>query len=169
VTRRFKVFSIVAAVALVADQATKIWARATLPAHRPVSVIEGAWDWQLSANPGASFSLFHGQAGARVLLTVIGVIAVAAMIWMVRRARDDQRALTWGLGLVVGGALGNLLDRVRFGAVTDFVHWHWRSHDWPVFNVADVALLVGVGLMLVDTIGEGRRKRNEVEPTAGPA
>lgn len=168
-TRRFRLFSIVAAAALVADQATKIWARATLPSHRSVEVIDGLWDWRLAFNPGASFSLFEGQAGARIGLTVIGLIAVGVMVWMVRRARDDQRALAGGLGLVVGGALGNLVDRVYFGVVTDFVHWHWRGHDWPVFNVADVTLLVGVGLMFVDMFGEARRKRNEVEPTAGAA
>ncbi len=167
--RRYKLFSVIAIAALVADQATKIWARATLPADRTVPVIDGLWDWNLAFNPGASFSLLDGQAGARVLLTVIGVIMIAVLLWMVHRARDDQRALTWGLGLVVGGAVGNLIDRVSFGVVTDFVHWHWRDHDWPVFNVADVTLLVGVGLMFVDMIREGRRKRNEVEPAPRPA
>lgn len=190
--RRWKIFLIIAVIALVADQGTKMWARDSLPVHpaacdvpddivahrcyaRPVTVVDGFWEWQLSFNPGASFSLFHGRAGARVFLSIMATLAVAGMFWMVRKAREDQHALTWALGFVAGGALGNLVDRVRFGVVTDFVHWHWKSHDWPVFNVADVALLIGVGLMFVDIVQEARRKaatppaKPEVEPEAPAA
>jgi signal peptidase II len=178
--RRWKYFLIITLVCLFADQATKVWARETLPTHpancdvpddilarkcfvRSVSVIDGYWDWQLSFNPGASFSLFRGQAGARVFLSVLALAAVGGMAWMVRKAREDQRALIWALGLVAGGALGNAIDRIRFGVVTDFIHWHWKSHDWPIFNVADITLMLGVGLMFVDILGEAKRKR-EVEP-----
>jgi signal peptidase II len=179
--RRWKLFVLVLLVTLVADQASKLWARHSLPVHprtcaipddfmarkcvgTPVSFIDGVWEWRLSFNPGSAFGLFHGQTGARVLLSVIGVLAVGAMFWMVKRAHDRQRALLWALGLVAGGAIGNLIDRIYFGVVTDFVLWRYQQHEWPVFNIADVALVIGVGLMFFD-VGKEPRKAKAPAPT----
>lgn len=189
---RWKLFLLIALVTLVADQATKVWARWELPTEHarasltapceipedfqrpahdperchgvPVAVVANYWDWRLSFNPGSAFGLFHSQAGARVFLSVVGVLAVGAMLWMVRKASDRQRALLWALGLVAGGAVGNLIDRIYFGVVTDFVLWRYHSSEWPVFNVADVALVVGVGLMFFDG---GREPKSK--PAATPA
>lgn len=182
--RRWKIFLLVAMFTLVADQASKVWARHDLPVHpgpcaipddvvarkcvgTAVSVVDGFWEWRLSFNPGSAFGLFHSQGGARVFLSVIGVLAVGAMVWMVKRAKDHQRALLWALGLVAGGAVGNLIDRMYFGVVTDFVLWRYKSHEWPVFNVADVALVIGVVLMFFDV---GREPRTVAAPApATPA
>jgi signal peptidase II len=68
--------------------------------------------------------------------------------------------LHWALALVAGGAVGNLIDRIYFGVVTDFVLWHYQTHEWPVFNVADIVLVVGVGLMFIDIQKEGRREKS---------
>jgi signal peptidase II len=178
---KWTIFAIVGALSLIADQATKIWSRAALPvvslrhggaacivpediANRtcqghPVTVIDGFWEWRLSMNPGSAFGLFSGQASARVFLSVVGVAAVFAMVWMLYKARPDQRVLHWALALVAGGAVGNLIDRIYFGVVTDFVLWRYRTHEWPVFNVADVVLVIGVGLMFIDMSKEGRREK----------
>jgi signal peptidase II len=159
-SRRWSLFVAVGALSLIADLATKVWARSSLTLGRPVSFIDGYWEWRLSMNPGASFNLFHGVVGARVILTVIGVIALGAIAWMVKRSRDDQKLLIWSLGLVAGGALGNLVDRVYYGVVTDFVRWHWQHKAaWPIFNIADVALVVGVGLLLIDALRGSRQVR----------
>jgi signal peptidase II len=182
-SRKWILFGVVTVLALVADQVTKIWARASLPVighgsgpgghcvvpadivHRmcggePVTVIGGAWDWRLSMNPGSAFGLFSSQGGARVFLSLVGIAAVIGMLFMLRKARLDQRVLHWALALVAGGAIGNLVDRIYFGYVTDFVLWHYKTHEWPVFNVADVVLVVGVGLMFIDIQKEsGREKR----------
>ncbi len=190
--KKWLVFLIVAALSLVADQATKIWARGALPTVRvdggavacivpddmmtrhvegqdidrppvchghPVTVIDGFWKWRLSMNPGSAFGLFSSQQGARIGLSVVGIIAVIGMFWMLRKARRDQTILHWALALVAGGAVGNLIDRIYFGVVTDFVLWHYKTHEWPVFNVADVVLVVGVGLMFIDIQKEGRREK----------
>lgn len=180
IPRRWKIFLVVAFVSLVADQATKYWARAELPvagyhaslpcdvpddivarkcAGTPVTVIDGYWDWRLSFNPGSAFGLFNSQAGARVFLSIVGILAVIGMLWMLRKAREDQRALVWALGLVAGGAVGNLIDRIYFGVVTDFVLWRYQDKEWPVFNVADVALVIGVMLMFVDIYYESKREK----------
>ncbi len=178
--KKWILFSIVAVLSLLADQLSKIWARDSLPvvslhahgacvipddivnrtcAGHPVPVIDKFWEWRLSMNPGSAFGLFSSQTGARIGLSVVGVAAVFGMLWMLRKARSDQRILHWALALVAGGAVGNLIDRIYFGVVTDFVLWKYQTHEWPVFNVADVVLVVGVGLMFIDIQKEGRREK----------
>jgi signal peptidase II len=175
-------FLIVAVLSLVADQATKVWARDSLPTVRidhhgtatcivpddivnracmghPVPVVDGVWEWRLSMNPGSAFGLFSSQTGARIGLSVVGILAVIGMLWMLRKARPDQKILHWALALVAGGAVGNLIDRIYFGVVTDFILWRYEAHEWPVFNVADVVLVVGVGLMFIDIQKEGKREK----------
>ncbi len=178
---KWRVFLIVAALSFIADQATKVWARASLPVVRhqgdaacivpgdivnrtctghPVSVVDGLWEWRLSMNPGSAFGLFSQSPGsARIFLSVVGLIAVFGMLWMLRKARPDQRILHWALALVTGGAVGNLVDRMYFGVVTDFILWRYKTYEWPVFNVADIVLVVGVGLMFIDIQKEGSREK----------
>lgn len=172
VPRRWKWFAVFSIVTLVADQLSKLWARHGLPVHgrgigKPVSVITNFWDWRLSYNTGSAFGLFSSVNGARIFLTIVGVIALGAIMWMVHKARDDQRRLMVGLGLVGGGAIGNVIDRVAFGKVTDFVVWKWYSHEWPTFNVADAALCVGVGLLFLD-LGK-QAKEDKAKQTAEKA
>jgi signal peptidase II len=186
---KWQLFAIVGVLSLIADQATKIWARSSLPvighgtgeqlsggghqclvpddivsrvcAGKGVTVIDGFWDWRLSMNPGSAFGLFSGLAIGRILLTLVGIAAVIGMIFMLRKARSDQKILHWALALVAGGAVGNLVDRVYYGYVTDFVLWHYKSHEWPVFNVADIVLVVGVGLMFIDIQKENKRDKKK--------
>ena len=170
------VFAMVAGLSLAADQASKIWARDALPVYPAgcevpeamaarqcvgvaVSVVEDYWDWRLSMNHGSAFGLFSSQDGARVFLSVVGVLAVLGMLWMMKKSRADQVVLHWALALVAGGAVGNLIDRIYFGVVTDFVLWRYKTKEWPVFNIADVVLVVGVGLMFIDMILEGRKEK----------
>jgi signal peptidase II len=130
------------------DQGTKRWARDALPGHS-ISVIDGFWDFRLAQNPDGAFSLFHGTPGGRYILTAVGLALLVAMFWWVRRSVNQGWLACAALGLIAGGAIGNLYDRVMFGSVTDFVYWHARSWRWPVFNVADVLLVIGVALMLL--------------------
>jgi signal peptidase II len=190
--RKWQLFAVVSVLSLIADQATKIWARASLPvgghgtgdagmcivpgdmmthncAGKAVAVIDSVWQWRLSMNPGSAFGLFSGQGSAgRIMLSIVGILAVIGMIWMLRKARPDQRILHWALALVAGGAVGNLIDRIYYGVVTDFVLWKVGpydpvqqrfEHEWPVFNVADVVLVIGVGLMFIDIQKEGKRDK----------
>ncbi len=175
---KWKIFWVVSIISLVADQVTKIWARASLPVHpkgcaipediiahkcvgMPVKFIEGFWEWRLSMNPGSAFGLF-GSFGAeftRIFLSLIGVAAVVGMWFMLKKARSDQKALHWALALVAGGAVGNLIDRIYYSVVTDFILWKYKTHEWPVFNIADVVLVVGVGLMFIDIQKENKREK----------
>jgi len=107
----------------------------------------------LSFNPGAAFGLFNTTAGSRVFLSIIGLLALALIFYLLRRPESDSRLFVWALALVAGGAVGNLIDRIFLGVVTDFI-WVWLTPSWrlvwpwPAFNIADIALVVGVGLMV---------------------
>jgi signal peptidase II len=179
---RWTIFWIVSVLSLIADQVTKIWARAELPVvgrgslpggvcdvpedmvarqcgGETVNFITGFWEWRLSMNPGSAFGLFGGQSFARVLLSVVGIAAVIGMVWMLKKSRADQKVLHWALAFVAGGAVGNLIDRIYYGVVTDMILWRYKTHEWPVFNVADVVLVIGVGLMFSDIHKEGKREK----------
>ena len=157
---RYRVFSIAAVLALLADQLTKVWARGSLPFGRPVKFLGGFWDWELSFNPGSAFGLFNTVDSARIFLSVIAIAACIAIVVMLKRSRDDH---SWGAaayGLIFAGALGNVIDRLIYGKVTDFVLWHAGEHRWPQFNVADAALVAGIIILVLD-IG-GKKKETAV-------
>ena len=143
------------------DQGSKEWARSSLELHRPEPVIAGFWDWELAMNPGAAFSSFAGGgAGTQIILSILAMFALVGIGVMAARTQPEQRLLRFALAMIGGGALGNLIDRMRDGAVTDFVRWRWYEHAWPIFNVADAALLLGAALLLVDSVVGYRRRQS---------
>jgi len=175
--RRAVIFAALLALVVVLDQGSKAWAR-TLPvspagcrvpadliARRcggvPQPVIEGVWEWELAFNTGAAFSSFVGAPLLLGALAGVALIALGVLAW---RARPEQRLRRIALAMIAGGALGNLIDRVRDGAVTDFVRWRIGEARWPIFNVADVALIVGVGLLLLEGLAERRRETATARP-----
>jgi signal peptidase II len=153
------------------DQASKEWARDSLTPHAVTPVVSGYWDWQLEENPGAAFSVLAttGEGpGATALHVGFGVVAAIALIALgiaATRTRPEQRLRRTAFALIAGGALGNLIDRVANGDVTDFVRWHYHAHMWPIFNVADAVLVIGVALLLGDEV-LARRKSSRAAPAA---
>lgn len=139
------------------DQASKQWAE-TLPPGEPQPFIEGYWDWQLAKNTGIAFSQFSGVEGGQFVLSILAVVALIGIGVMAMRARPDEHMKLAGLALLGGGALGNLIDRIRAGGVTDFIRWRVGEHMWPIFNVADAALLIGVSLLLLESVLAKRRR-----------
>lgn len=150
--RRRWIFLASTAFALAFDQLSKVWARhALLPIYpRVKTVISGYWEFRYSENPGAAFGILREFPGAHLLFVPIALaIAVAAFIYLKRADLRRPLRVPIELGLVVGGALGNAIDRVAFGRVTDFVVWKIGTHEWDTFNIADAALVVGIiGLIL---------------------
>jgi signal peptidase II len=161
------VFAVILIATLAIDQGTKAWAH-TLPVHPagcaqpgellafrcagvPQPMIDGYWDWELAYNPGVAFSTFAsiGHAGMRILLSLIAAAALIGITVVALRTAPGERGKRAAYALIAGGALGNLVDRLRDGAVTDFVRWRVGEHRWPIFNFADAALLVGVILLMV--------------------
>jgi signal peptidase II len=158
--KRYKIFLFVSLLVIAADQATKWWARDAL-ATGPRRFLGEFWSWELSYNTGSAFGLFRDLGGARVWLSIIGVLACGVIVWILRKAKDDQKWMTSALALVAGGAIGNVIDRIAMGKVTDFIVWRAGKSQWPAFNIADAALVAGVIILFLD-IGRDQ-KRHRVE------
>lgn len=141
-------FYISAAGALAVDQITKIIAHATLDLGKTVEVVPGLFTLRLTSNPGAAFGVF-GSLPA--LLIIVGLLAVL-IIASIRRERSKSKPLAVALGLLLGGTIGNLIDRIRFGAVIDFLDFTAtvgnRTLSWPTFNFADIAITAGAVLLI---------------------
>jgi signal peptidase II len=141
---------------LVADQLSKWYIRETIPLYQHLTVIEGFFHITHVFNTGGAFSLFAGAHDAVRLPFFIGasVLAVGALVYFLRQVHEDQRDQRWlqfALASVLGGAFGNLTDRVVFGKVTDFILVHWHQYYWPAFNVADSFISIGVTLLLLQS------------------
>ncbi len=130
------------------DQATKWWILNHVMDPPRVIPVTGFFNLVLGFNTGVSFGLF-GEAPAWLLMAFILPMVAGLLVWM---TRTDSRLTAIALGLVVGGAFGNLLDRLRHGAVTDFLDFHVGAYHWPAFNFADVAIVSGVALLLIESV-----------------
>lgn len=137
-----------AAAVIVLDQLTKAWILAVMDPPREIEVTP-FFNLVLAWNRGVSFSLFHSEADyAPYVLSAVALVVVAGLLWWLRRAERLLPSLA--IGLVVGGAIGNVIDRLRFGAVVDFLDFHAAGWHWPAFNVADSAITLGVAGLVVD-------------------
>ena len=148
---------ILSAIVIALDQLTKHIVLAVLQPYTPVPVIPGLLNWTLAFNTGAAFSFLHDAGGwQRWLFSVLAIVVCSVLVvWLRRLPRTDWRTAL-PLALVIGGALGNLIDRVRFGRVTDFIEVYHQQWSWPAFNVADSAISVGAVLLIL--FGLGGRK-----------
>lgn len=147
------------ALVIVLDQATKWWALAALqPAGTPHPVIPGFLNWTLAFNTGAAFSFLADSAGWQrwFFVGLAIVISGALLVWLKRTDRRDWRTAL-PLGLIVGGALGNLIDRLHAAQVTDFIQVHYKDWYYPVFNVADCGISVGAVMLIVFGLFAGRQ------------
>lgn len=150
----------VAALVFLADQALKLWLLfgIGLAENGPFQVTS-FMEIVLAWNRGISYGLF--QQGTDIGRWALVIVSFAAAIWLGRWMwRETRPATVVGLALIIGGALGNGLDRAVFGAVVDFVHLHWGSFSWYIFNIADAAIVVGVALLMYTSF------RPEVEHAA---
>jgi signal peptidase II len=151
--RKYVLFGVFAALSVLLDQWTKVLARQYLRPRGPMNpkvIVQNYFDLRYAENPGVAFSMFQDLPGGRILLTVLAVAAFAMVIGYLRRTPTEASRLHVALGLIGGGAIGNLADRVLYGRVTDFIVWKKGNVEWPAFNIADAALCIGVGLMLLD-------------------
>jgi len=144
----------IAAVVLALDQATKAWVLHHLPGAPPLTVIPGFFDLVYSRNTGGVFGLLAGAPSIwrRAFFVGATAIALGVIVVFLKRWGRESRLLTVALSLVAGGAIGNLIDRLRFGSVVDFIDWYWKDHHWYTFNVADSAISAGAVLLIVHSL-----------------
>ena len=149
----------VAAAAVLLDQVTKQWLL-RLMADNPAGIrVAPFFDLVMVWNRGVSFGLFNtGDADAQrwILIALSAIIVAVLVAWLWRASKP---LLAVAMGLVIGGAIGNVVDRLRFGAVADFLSFHLGGYYWPAFNVADAAIVCGVGLLLLDSLWPVAGKR----------
>jgi signal peptidase II len=155
IRKRNLLFTLCAVVSLVLDQWTKVLARTHLKPLAPfkaVTVVQDYFDLRYSENAGVAFGMFQRLPGGRIWLTLVALFALGLVGYYLIKSGEKQTRLHVALGLIGGGAVGNLVDRIVFGKVTDFVVWKVGVHEWPAFNIADAALVVGVALMAIDML-----------------
>jgi signal peptidase II len=154
-SRRLEIWLPIVVVAI--DQLTKAIVRATLPLHASVTIVPGLVDFTHVRNTGAAFGILNA-ADFPLKTVFIAVIATAALIGVGVYAASlahHQVAARVGLALIIGGAAGNLLDRIVVGSVVDFVDVYWHTYHFWAFNVADSAITIGVAIMMLDLVGVG--------------
>ena len=143
-----------------ADQVTKAWAVKTLRAGTDYKIIPGFFDLIYTENPGIAFGQLQegGNFGRWLFVGLAVAAAVAVLYYFLRTPRNDDRILG-SCALLLAGIVGNLVDRVRFGYVIDFIALHAGQYHWPTFNIADAAITIGAILFAYDLVFENRKKK----------
>jgi signal peptidase II len=184
---------VASALVLLADIGSKVWAVVALdPAttsRTTMVVVKDTLNFVLAYNRGGAWGLFHGAADTfrKPFFVIVSLLAIAFIVSLYRKVHANQWALKWGLPLVLGGALGNLTDRVTRVGVVDFIDYRadwvlamnqligkfasgWSLTDhWPTFNVADIAICIGVGLMAIDVLFSKRHPSDVSHKHLAPA
>jgi signal peptidase II len=167
--------TVVSILSLAADLATKAWAKSRLDQAagtlKRIEIVPNYISLVFAKNKGGAWGLLQEESESirKPFFLLISVAAIAFIFSLYRRLNRTQTALKWGLPLVLGGALGNLIDRIRYGHVIDFIDVRITStYHWPTFNVADIAICVGVGLMAVDMFTSRKQKRAASQAASSP-
>lgn len=140
-----------AAAVISLDQTTKWLVHQGMDLHQSVQIIPGLLNLTYVRNTGAAFGLLASPSPGlgTVTLAAFSAVAIGIIIWVWVRNRTAPGLFVCCLALILGGAVGNLIDRIRLGEVIDFVDVYWRGHHWPAFNAADSAITIGVGLLII--------------------
>jgi len=168
------------ALIILLDQLSKYWVLTSLPEYtpipfsdawellsslseyQPIPVIDSFWNWYRTYNTGAAFSFLASAGGWQTwFFTILGLgICIWLTVWLARTPRHEGRTAL-PFSLVIGGALGNLIDRQLHGHVIDFIQWYWREWYWPAFNLADSAIVAGViGIIVFGSLHKHSDKNN---------
>ena len=134
-----------------ADQVTKLCVDRWMPLHHSIPVIDGLFNLTYIRNTGAAFGIFAGSAAAFRLpfLIIFSLVAIGFVVTLLRRLPDNQTGLASALSFIIGGAVGNLIDRIAYGEVIDFLDLYWGPYHWPAFNLADSFITIGVLIIVV--------------------
>jgi len=143
---------ILACIIIIADQITKMIASSELVMYKAVAVMP-MFNLTLMHNEGAAFSFLHDAGGwQRWLFTAISLIVSVVLVFWIKNLKPEEKYQALAYSLVLGGAVGNLIDRVRFGYVVDFIEIYYKQYSWPAFNIADSAICIGVVVLIIDTL-----------------
>ncbi len=144
----------VTTLSIAVDQWTKFLVHSRFRWGESVSLLEPIFSLTYVRNQGAAFGLLHKAPAyfREPFFIIVPVVALFVILLVFFRLKDEQKWTAWALSLILGGAVGNLIDRIRFGYVIDFLDFHWHEiYHWPAFNVADSCIVVGVGIMFIQS------------------
>jgi signal peptidase II len=157
VNSKYGLVFIVSGAVLVLDQVTKFWVHQKMALYQSVKIIPHFVDLTYLRNTGAAFGFLAGDRSAlrTIFFTIISAVAIGCISYLLKGLRPQQKTLIVSLSLILGGALGNLIDRLRMSEVIDFIDVHWYQYHWPAFNIADSAITIGVALLLIEMYRKG--------------
>ncbi len=148
------------------DQWTKHVIQQRLVLYQKVEVIRGIFNLVHVRNTGGAFGIFGGEKGGlgSLIFVVVSLVAIGTILFLYFRLKEDEDTLSLSFSLVLSGAMGNLIDRLRYGEVVDFLDFFLSSFHWPAFNFADSAICLGIGLMALELLIQDRRKSKVQNP-----
>ncbi|MBI5166880.1 MAG: signal peptidase II [candidate division NC10 bacterium] len=150
----------VALTILFLDQLSKLIIQRTFTLHQTIPVVQGFFDITYVLNPGAAFGFLAGSGAALRNPFFIGISLLAILLILIYHHKYAKGGIypTFALAFILGGAAGNLIDRLRLGRVVDFLDFHLYQYHWPAFNLADTAIVIGAALLLLEMLGDWRRE-----------
>jgi signal peptidase II len=165
--RKWIIFVLALGATALADQTAKSWVLASLSpgeSLHPLPALSPLFQLTLSSNRGAAFGILP-MAGDVILILALGIVAF--MIWHMRGIASDSRLVPFGIGLVIGGAIGNIIDRLQYGHVVDFIHYRIPDLVSNVSNLADHAIVLGVSIIIAESVWRDRRdRRNQMKKSS---
>ena len=158
--RKYWILLVICIGILLLDQWTKSTVVRKLPLYQRVEVIQGFFNLTHVRNTGGAFGIFGGEKGGlgSILFVVVSLIAIGAIVFLFLKIKESEKTLALSFSLILSGAVGNLIDRLRYGEVVDFLDFHLSTSHWPAFNVADSAICIGIGLMALELLKGDRGK-----------
>ncbi len=163
--RKYWVLLIFCVGILLLDQWTKSMVVEKLPLYQRIEVIQGFFNLTHVRNAGGAFGIFGGRRGGAgsLLFVIVSLIAIGAILFLFIRIKEGERTLALSFSLVLSGALGNLIDRLRYGEVVDFLDFHLSDYHWPAFNIADSAICIGIGLLALELLRRDHKENNKLQ------
>ncbi len=154
---KYPLMALISGGVLVLDQITKVLVERTMSLHQSIEIVSNFAHLTYLRNTGAAFGFLAGTRSTLriVLFALISSVAIGCVVYLIRGLRPHQKTLLVSLALILGGAIGNLIDRLRLGEVIDFIDLHWYDIHWPAFNVADSAISIGVVLLFLQMLRKG--------------
>lgn len=161
--KKYILFFFPVVIILLLDQVTKSLVMLNMTLGESVTVIDGFFNITYIRNPGAAFGFLADSSPAfrSIFFVGVAVMAVIMILYLIKKISDEKQLLTVCLSLILGGAVGNLIDRVRFGEVVDFLDFYLFSYHWPAFNVADSAITVGAIILVLEMVKK-KTKSDEI-------
>ncbi len=150
---------IIAGVVILLDQVTKLIIMRNMYVGESIQIIENFLYITSHRNAGAAWGILQGQMMFFYIVTVVFIVGI---LWYVRVYGTDDKLFNIGIGLILGGAIGNFIDRLLYQEVVDFIDTFIFTYDFPIFNVADMGLVIGVGLIFIQTFLEAKREKREL-------